>query len=109
MVISSSPARSKIQEFSDATPSTTSTGFIRRSPAYSMRDMPPPRGSGEGKRVKVRLGPSESASRPNHRRPHYSRFALANQNGKGGFIQDSQILGLWLAGAFWRLPPERIP
>src|SRR5215208_6246035 len=47
MVISSSPARSNAHSFTAATRSTTSTGFIWRSPAYSMRDMPPP-GAGAG-------------------------------------------------------------
>src|SRR5712691_8974533 len=56
MVISSSPARSNDHSLSAATRSTTSTGFIRRSPRNSMRDMPPPRFRG---RVRTRTRPND--------------------------------------------------
>src|SRR2546425_2281659 len=98
MVISSSPARSNDHSLSAATRSTTSTGFIRRSPRNSMRDMPPPRFRC---RVRTRTRPNDllGSDALEGRRPgritgaiDYNRFAPSGQNGQRGFIKDSQIL-----------------
>src|SRR5262245_4461710 len=101
MVISSSPARSKLHSLSAATRSTTSTGFSWRSLVNSIRDMPPPhlgsrKESGRTReRCKQALCRRPPADRPGGRitgADHYTRFGPGGQNGKMGFIEDSQVL-----------------
>src|SRR5215510_11184183 len=99
MVISSSPARSNAHSFTAATRSTTSTGFMWRSPRYSMRDMPPP-GAGTGSTRERRFAPCAGRHRrgrgapqsADHRVVHYNCFAPANKNGQVGCVEDSHIL-----------------